>query len=126
MAPFTATQNKALAAKLGKETDTSLASKYNVSREYIRQLRVAADIPAFNSGPPMSTAWPVRFTKAAVRAIKRAMKVTGHTNRSEYIRDAVSEKNRIALCEHKGMPTKNSWHCPECGASRAAIEGGKK
>ena len=102
MAPLTPAQNKSIAAKLGKKTDTALAAEFKVSREYIRQLRAAADIPAFNSGPPMSTAWPIRFTRAAAAAIKRAMKVTGHTNRSEYVRDAVKEKNESVLKGGKG------------------------
>ncbi len=97
MAPLTSAQNNALVRELGKHTDTALANEFGVSREYIRQLRDARNIPAFNSGPAMSTAWPIRFTLKAVAAIKRAMKAAGYTNRSEYVRDAVKEKNEAAL-----------------------------
>lgn len=97
MAPLTATQTNALARELGKHTDTALAEMFGITRQRVKQLRDAAGIPAFNSGPPMSTAWPIRFTRAAATAIKRAMKVTGHTNRSEYVRDAVKEKNESVL-----------------------------
>ena len=95
--PLTAAQNNALVRELGKHTDSSLADEFGVTREYIRQLRAARNIPAFNSGPAMSSAWPIRFTQAAAKAIRRAMKVTGHTNRSEYVRDAVKEKNEAVL-----------------------------
>ncbi len=97
MGPLTPAETNALARELGKHTDTDLAAEFGITRQRVKQLRDAADIPAFNSGPPMSTAWPIRFTKAAATAIKRAMKVTGHTNRSEYVRDAVREKNDQVL-----------------------------
>ena len=97
MAPLTPTDLKHLTPKLGKKSDTDLAAEFGITRQRVKQLRDAADIPAFNSGPPMSTAWPIRFTQKAAAAIKRAMKVTGHTNRSEYVRDAVKEKNESVL-----------------------------
>ena len=97
MAPLTPMELKKITPKLGTKTDTDLASEFGITRQRVKQLRDAADIPAFNSGPPMSTAWPIRFTRAAAAAIKRAMKVTGHTNRSEYVRDAVREKNEAVL-----------------------------
>ena len=97
MAPLTPTDLKRLTPRLGKESDASLGRAFGMSREYIQKLRVSRNIPAHNSGPPMSTAWPIRFTKAAATAIKRAMKISGHTNRSEYVRDAVKEKNDAVL-----------------------------
>ena len=97
MAPLTPATMKRITLRLGKETDSAIATEFNVSREYIRQLRVAADIPAHNSGPAMSTAWPIRFTQRTAAAIKRAMKAAGYTNRSEYVRDAVKEKNESVL-----------------------------
>lgn len=97
MAPLTPIQSQALALMLGKESDTDLAAEFSITRQRVKQLRDDRDIPAHNSGPPMSTAWPIRFTRAAAAAIKRAMKVTGHTNRSEYVRDAVREKNAAVL-----------------------------
>lgn len=97
MAPLTPTDSKRLALRLGKHTDTDLAAEFGITRQRVKQLRDAAGIPAHNSGPPMSTAWPIRFTVKAVTVIKRAMKLTGHTNRSEYVRDAVREKNESVL-----------------------------
>ena len=97
MAPLTATDLKRITLKLGKETDIALGDEFGVSRQYIKQLRDERDIPAFNSGPAMDTPWPIRFTQAAAKTIRRAMKVTGHTNRSEYVRDAVKEKNEAVL-----------------------------
>ena len=97
MAPLTPAESNALNRELGKHTDTELATEFGITRQRVKQLRDDRDIPAHNSGPPMSTAWPIRFTRAMATAIKRAMKVTGHTNRSEYIRDAVREKNAAVL-----------------------------
>ena len=102
MAPLTPKETNALARELGKHTDTALAEMFGITRQRVKQLRDAADIPAFNSGPPMSTAWPIRFIPAMVKTIKRAMKVTGHTNRSKYVRDAVREKNEAVLKGGKG------------------------
>ena len=97
MAPLTPTDLKKLTPKLGKESDTTLADEFGITRQRVKQLRDDRDIPAHNSGPSMSTAWPIRFTPKAATAIKRAMKVSGHTNRSEYVRDAVREKNAAVL-----------------------------
>ena len=97
MAPLTAPEMNALIRELGKSTDASLAKEIGMSREYVQKLRVSKNIPAFNSGPPLSTAWPIRFTSKVAAAIKRAMKVTGYKNRSEYVRDAVREKNETVL-----------------------------
>ena len=97
MAPLTPEDLKKLTPKLGKESDITLAAEFGITRQRVKQLRDERDIPAHTSGPPMSTAWPIRFTRAAATAIRRAMKVTGHTNRSEYVRDAVREKNDSVL-----------------------------
>ena len=101
MAPLTPPEMNALIRELGKHTDIALAAKFGITRQRVKQLRDERKIPAFNSGPPMDTAWPIRFTRKAVAAIKRAMKVTGHTNRSEYVRDAVREKNDVVLKDGK-------------------------
>lgn len=95
--PLTTKALKSLTPKLGKHTDIDLASEFGITRQRVKQLRDERKIPAHNSGPAMSTAWPIRFTKKAAAVIKRAMKVTGHTNRSEYVRDAVKEKNDQVL-----------------------------
>jgi len=97
MAPLTSKALKQLTLRLGKHTDIDLAREFGITRQRVKQLRDDRDIPAFNSGPAMDTAWPIRFTRAAAAVIKRAMKVTGHTNRSEYVRDAVKEKNDAVL-----------------------------
>ena len=102
MAPLTPSEMRALTKELGKNTDIDLAEEFGITRQRVKQLRDAADIPAFNSGPPMSTAWPIRFTRAAAAAIKRAMKAAGYTNRSKYVRDAVKEKNESVLKGGKG------------------------
>ena len=97
MAPLTPADSKKITPKLGKESDIDLATEFGITRQRVKQLRDERDIPAHNSGPPMSTAWPIRFTKAAATVIKRAMKAAGYTNRSEYVRDAVKEKNDAVL-----------------------------
>jgi len=102
MAPLTPTDLKRITPRLGKESDITLAAEFGITRQRVKQLRDAADIPAFNSGPAMDTPWPIRFTKKAAAVIKRAMKVTGYTNRSEYVRDAVKEKNEAVLKGGKG------------------------
>ena len=97
MAPLTSAEMERLVPRLGKETDTTLESEFDISRQRIKQLRDERNIPAFNSGPPLDTAWPIRFTRNAAAVIKRAMKAAGYTNRSEYVRDAVREKNEDVL-----------------------------
>jgi len=101
MAPLTSSEMNALVRELGKYTDIDLAAKFGITRQRVKQLRDERKIPAFNSGPPMSTAWPIRFTQRAAQAIGRAMKAAGYTNRSEYVRDAVKEKNESVLKEGK-------------------------
>lgn len=95
--PLTPLEMNALVRELGKRSDASLAKEIGMSREYVQKLRVSKNIPAHNSGPPLSTPWPIRFTRKAAAMIRRAMKVTGHTNRSKYVRDAVREKNEAVL-----------------------------
>lgn len=97
MAPLTPAALKSLTPRLGKESDITLADEFGITRQRVKQLRDERGIPAFNSGPAMSTAWPIRFTRAAAAAIKRAMKMSGYRNRSEYVRDAVKEKNAAVL-----------------------------
>lgn len=97
MAPLTPPEMNALIPKLGKYPDTVLEAEFGITRQRVKQLRDERNIPAFNSGAPMDTPWPIRFTRKAVARIRRAMKLTGHTNRSEYVRDAVKEKNDSVL-----------------------------
>lgn len=97
MAPLTPSEMNALIRELGKHTDIDLATEFSITRQRVKQLRDEHNIPAFNSGPAMSTAWPIRFTVKAVAVIKRAMKAAGYTNRSKYVRDAVKEKNDAVL-----------------------------
>lgn len=97
MAPLTSSEMNALIRELGKHTDIDLAAEFGITRQRVKQLRDERDIPAFNSGPAMSTAWPIRFTQKAAAVIKRAMRAAGYTNRSKYVRDAVKEKNDAVL-----------------------------
>lgn len=101
MAPLTGATMKRLVSRLGKDMDISLATEFGVTRERIRQLRVERGIPVFKA-TPMPCVVPVRFTRIDDKTMKRAIKVTGHKNQSEYVRDAVAEKNEAVLKGGKG------------------------
>jgi hypothetical protein len=84
---------------LGKKSDGAIGKKYNISRERVRQMRTARNIPVYKHefGRDSRVVVSTAITEADERDTKKAMKKIGERNRSRYIRTAVRDKNREVL-----------------------------
>lgn len=95
--PLTPANMRHLIPRLGKEKDIDLAAEFNVSRQYIGQLRDKHGKPAYKPEPPLLHPVPVCFSEGDINDIKNAIKKTGDKHRSVYIRGAVRDKNKGVL-----------------------------
>jgi hypothetical protein len=101
MPELTPAKQRALNAKLGKQSDISLAREFGITRQRVSEIRKAKNIPVYLSEFRADNKVNVgtHITKADNRRMGRAMKKTGTANRSEYIRDAIRDKNTDVLEE---------------------------
>jgi hypothetical protein len=88
-----------LISRLGKESDSSLAAKFGITRQRVGEIRKANKIPVYKSEfrEDNKVIIGTAITKADARDMKRAMKKTGDKRVSKYVRGAVRKMNKEVL-----------------------------
>lgn len=97
MPELTPSQSSELNAKLGKQSDWSLAREYGISRQRVGELRHRKSIPRYKSTHSVNVG--TYITEKDERRLEKGMKKTRTGSRSEYMREAIRDKNDKVLGE---------------------------
>ena len=96
MPELTPEKQRELNARLGKQSDLSLAREFGISRQRVGELRQRKGIAVYECVTRHINVG-TNITEADHRDMKKAMKKTGDKNKSEYVRGAIRQRNKTVL-----------------------------